>query len=65
MPGIGPAGAAKLKAAGILTTDDLVAHFFLAQRSVITFSAFLQDHGLQRRWADECAANLKKKLGSV
>ena len=65
IPGIGPANMQRLKEHNINTVDELVGHFFLTNRDEEEFAKFLQQLGIAKLFADDCAANLKNKLGGI
>ncbi len=50
---------------GINTVDELVGHFFLTNRDEEEFAKFLELLGVAKCFANDCAANLKTKLGGV
>jgi hypothetical protein len=65
IPGLGPANVQRLKDHNITTVDELVGHFFLTNRDEEEFAKFLQQLGIAKLFANECAANLKTKLGGI
>ncbi len=65
VPGIGTAAHDKLKLAFIDTADQLVGQYFLHNRNRDSFEEYLEDLGLQPRWAKICAHNIHQRFGSM
>mmetsp|Transcript_32420 Transcript_32420/g.69613 ORF Transcript_32420/g.69613 Transcript_32420/m.69613 type:complete len:91 (-) Transcript_32420:51-323(-) len=61
-PGIGKASIEKLKKVGVTTTDQLVGQFFLCNRDEVKFIEFLEDVGIQNKYARECAEKFNAKF---
>ena len=65
IPGLKANNIKILKNHNINTVDELVGHFFLTNRDEEEFAKFLNLLGIPKWYANNCAANLKTKLGGV
>ena len=65
IPGLNKNNIQTLFKNNINTVDELVGHFFLCNRDEEEFASFLKQIGMVKRDADNCAANLKTKLGGI
>jgi len=66
VPGVGGRSAmTKLATQSITTTAQLAGQFWMLDRNVEKFTEFLEDCGIQNRFARACAENMKQKFGSI
>jgi hypothetical protein len=62
IPGVGNTAVNKLINVGISTFDQLYGQFFLCDRDEVDFIMFLEDLGIDNRWAREITKNMLYKF---